>query len=212
MENPTGAPMSNISFGGAGAYNINPAATQGSGTPYGMVPGPTGAPPNQFDQINSYFPGTTPTGQSALNVIGQQIAGVVPTDVRREIQDTSAEFGVGSGMPGSGLQHNLTLRDLGLSSIQEQNQGMSNYLGFLGGTGSLMTNPGLLADLSQSNALYNSAPDPRMAAEQLLQEYYQGQNPAGDSGELGRGKGNVSFTRVNPATGVPIGTNDTGYF
>ena len=67
-------------------------------------------------------------GQAKEN-IGAQLRGEVPDDVSRFVQQVSAESGLNLGVGGGGLGRNLTGRDLGLTSMQIQQQGLLNFQG-----------------------------------------------------------------------------------
>lgn len=163
-------------------YSVNPTTGTGSGA-YGAVPGATATPPSGYEQISGVVPQLpTLTGTSA-NVIGSQLKGTVPTDVIKQIQDQAASWGVASGMPGSGLSQNLSLRNLGLNSMQQQQAGQTNYLNLLSGLGSQMLSPALLTDLSQTNAMLGAAPNPEEATNQMMQDYLSYLNPASGTGK-----------------------------
>ena len=163
-------------------YNVTPTAGTGSGTAYGLVPGTTAAPPSTYDQLSSVIPGLSNLTGSASSTIGNQLAGVVPTDVIKQIQDQAASWGVASGMPGSGLSQNSALRNLGLTSLGQQQAGLTNYNNLTSNLSSEMLSPSLLTDLSQSNAQLSAAPNPQTAVNQMMQDYLSYLNPASRSG------------------------------
>ena len=169
-------------------YNFSPTPTTGSGTAYGAVPGTTAPPPSIYSQVGGVLPSLPNLTATAGSVVGSELAGTVPTDVTQQIQNQAASWGVSSGMPGSGLSKNLSLRDLGLTSIGQQQAGQSNFLNLLSGLGQQQLSPSLLTDLSQSNAILGSAPDPQMAAQQLMQDYEKYLNPASGSGTSSGGE------------------------
>jgi hypothetical protein len=149
----------------------NPAPQQGNGA-FGLVPGATSVPDNLYQQVNGLVPGLgNMTGTDATNIT-QLLEGIVPTDVQNQIQNTSAQWGVSSGMPGSGLQRNGALANLGLTSLQEQQTGANEYLQFLTGVGSTQTDPSLAASISENNAVLGSAPNPESAYNTMMTNLY----------------------------------------
>jgi hypothetical protein len=66
--------------------------------------------------------------QATQNVLAQ-LRGEIPTDVAQQIGRTSAAQGFNLGVQGSQLGRNLTARDLGLTSLQIQQQGLQNMAG-----------------------------------------------------------------------------------
>lgn len=113
-----------------------------------------------FYQLSQIYPGLkSQIGQQSSD-IGSELSGQIPLDIQQNIKDSSAAWGLESGMPGSGAQSNLNLADLGLTSLQEQQQGMSNYANFVPALQSMFTlNPEQTAGLDQAE----NAPDPRAA-------------------------------------------------
>lgn len=69
-----------------------------------------------------------PSGQ----VIQQQIAGQISPDVLAGIYQRGAERGISTGMPGSANAGAATMRALGLTSLDIQNQGMANLFKLYG--------------------------------------------------------------------------------
>lgn len=81
------------------------------------------------------FPGLT-TGAS--NLIKNLMSGQLSTATKRSIYDSAAERGVAGGMPGSSgyansLFSNATLRDIGRTSEQQQQQGFQDLLAMIAG-------------------------------------------------------------------------------
>lgn len=126
----------------------------------------------------------------------------------------AAQFGVASGMPGSGLETNQLFGNIAGFSEGQQQKGVQNYLSEVGVLGPTMTNPNLAAEISSRNALFAAAPDPKLAAEQAFQDWLRGFNltraagtPAGPwaaGGTLGPSPGfgvthsNWGGTGINP--------------
>jgi len=68
-------------------------------------------------------------GQSAL--IQSRLSGELPSDVSRAVSQSAAGRAMGMGIGGSGLGRNLTARDLGITSMDIQNQGFTQALNFI---------------------------------------------------------------------------------
>lgn len=155
-------------------FSLTPGPTQGQG-PYGLVPGPVGAPPSRFQQTTTAVPGL---GQPATDQLTQNIMselqGQLSPETLRNIQDASAQFGISSGMPGSGLVNNRTLRNIGLTTAGVQGKGQTDYLAALQGIGGQQLDPALLNAIAESNANKASAPDPQQAAQALMNLFRQG--------------------------------------
>jgi hypothetical protein len=64
--------------------------------------------------------------EKVQNIIGGQLRGEVNQDVQDQITRMGAARGFASGTAGSGFSRFATLRDLGLTSYQTQQQGMAN--------------------------------------------------------------------------------------
>ena len=155
----------------------------GGGNPYGTNIGPIALPPNIYSQVNQAIPGIAPAGGASASVINSELSGNVNPDVQRMLQEKSATLGVNSGMPSTGgpgsFGNNTLLESLGLNSEQQQQQGQSNYLNFLTGTGSTMTNPNLAYEVSLQNATDAAAPNPAAAAGLQTYLFNQGMNSGG---------------------------------
>lgn len=179
-------------------YNLNPTPQTGSGA-YGAVPGAIGLPENIFQQVSALSPTlTSNTNQIGTN-ISQLLKGVVPTDVQNQIQNSAAQWGVASGMPGSGLAGNKSLRDLGLTSLQTQQTGLSDYMQFLSGVGNTLTSPDLASSIASRNATMAAAPNPQQSTNLLLSLL----NPQEDQGSTiswGGATGSGSGSLSDPAT------------
>ena len=146
----------------APGFSTNPAPQAGAGA-FGGVPGIIGLPPNLYEQVNKNIPGIAPAGGKSASVINSELAGQVSPDVQNLLQEKSAAMGVTAGVPGSDFQKNNLVQSLGLNADQMQHQGVADYLGFLTGTGSTMTDPKLAVDVATQNALDAAAPNPAAA-------------------------------------------------
>jgi hypothetical protein len=172
----TAAPAtSNASYQG---FNLAPGPQGGNG-PYGAVPGAIGAPPSIFSQVGTAVPGSAATAGGALGDINSELAGVLSPGTQNLLQDKAASLGVSVGQPGGTAGNTLTnqnlLDQMGLTSEGLSNQGIGNYLSFLGGVGQTQLQPNLLADIASSNATMAAAPNPGAAAQQqqnLMMQYF----------------------------------------
>lgn len=69
----------------------------------------------------------------AQGIVNSQLSGEVPADVQALIQRQSAARGMAGGYgAGSGLSQNNFLRNLGLTSLGQQQQGLSNFQALAG--------------------------------------------------------------------------------
>ena len=163
------------------------------GNAYGSVPGPIQLPTNIYSQVNSAIPGAQAAGAGSAGVINSQINGQVNPETQNLLQDKAAAMGVQSGQPTTGtgntFSNNNFLQSLGIDAQNQENTGVGNYLNFLQGVGSTMTNPNLQFEVSQQNAIDAAAPNPQAAAQMQqfqFQQYLQSMsNPGGGTGAYG---------------------------
>lgn len=144
-------------------------------TAYGSVPNPIAQPPNLYSQLQS-VPGFSSNTSGTGAVIGSQLAGTVSPQTLNALKTGSAQFGVASGMPGSGLQQKDLFANIAGFSEGQQQKGVQNQLAQTSTLAPTMTNPNLAAEVSSHNADLASAPDPRMAAEQQFNDWLRGFN------------------------------------
>jgi hypothetical protein len=151
-------------------YNVNPATQTGSGT-YGAVAGATDIP-DVYSQLSDVYPGLASTNQATSSALLSKLQGQLSPATVSAIQDASARFGVSSGMPGSGLQRNLSLRDIGLTSEQQQQQGLQDYGNILSAVSNTQTvKPETQIATSQQNAALAAQPNPEAASNYALDLY-----------------------------------------
>jgi hypothetical protein len=87
---------------------------------------------NQFNQdqltamLRQSIPGYDQMVSSATGNINSQLKGELPSDVTSLINRRMAAKSMAGGYGGSGMARNLEARDLGLTSLQLTNQGLSN--------------------------------------------------------------------------------------
>lgn len=170
-------------YGGTPGFTVNPAPQAGAGT-FGAVPGPIGMP-DPYGNLSAVFPNLSRTNTATSSALLNQLRGVVSPETQMAIKDAAAAWGVQGGAgAGSGIAGNLSLRNLGLTSEQLQQQGLQNYSSILPTVASTQTvQPALQAEISAQNALNAAAPNPTAAAsyaEQLFNNYMaMMQGPAG---------------------------------
>jgi len=146
----------------------------GGRSAFGTVPGPIGVPPNVFTQLSGAVPNFPALTSGTSNLIGSQQSGTVSPQTMNALKTASAQFGVESGMPGSGLQENQLFGNIAGFSENQQQRGIQNYLSLISGVGPTMTNPNLAAEIAARNADLAAAPDPRMAHQQQIEDYMRG--------------------------------------
>lgn len=142
---------------------------------------------NQYRGLNPAFDASyAQAGQNARGML----AGQLPPDVIRQLQQNSAEFGLNAGVSGSQLQSYQGLRALGLNSLDLMNRGQANLLSLTSGTPTAgLSNPQssfITPGQQQESAVYNAAlaaaPDPQKAAENALAIARQAQIQPGATG------------------------------
>jgi hypothetical protein len=186
--------------------NLNPTPRTGSGA-YGAVPGAISAPSSSYAQVGNVLPALPNLTQSAGDVVGAQLEGQLSPGTVSFLQDKAAQFGIQMGMPGmqgGGFASNQFLRNLGMSSEAQSQQGVQNFNQMLPTLASTQIDPSLQYEISNQNAINAAAPDPRMAAQEqlrLMQEMYQMENPSTQiSGNILAGAGGTML----PGTSKPI--------
>lgn len=78
-------------------------------------------------QLESVVPGYRQKQAKVGDIIGSELRGELPADVLAQMQRSSAAYGVGSGTLGSEFSGYRGLRNLGLSSLELQNKGISAF-------------------------------------------------------------------------------------
>jgi hypothetical protein len=148
----------------------------------------TAAEQSQLEaQLRRAIPGYDQIVQQASKNIGSALKGELPTDVAAQIQRSTAGRALAGGFGGaSGFGRALTARDLGLTSLQLQNQGLAQAQNFIQQQRAYgMTQPFSVSSMfitpaqrvgvmqQQQQAMYNrnlqaaqvaAMPDPTMAA------------------------------------------------
>lgn len=199
----------------AGTTGIGTTGGGNGHTAFGTVPGPISVAPNKFSQVQNSIPGFNNLTSGTSNVIGSELSGQVSPNTLNALRTAAAQWGVNSGMPGSGLQQNNLFGNIAGYSEKRQHQGLEDYLGTLSTVGNTMTDPALATEVSNRNALFAAAPDPQKAAQQQLAEWMQkfnltrssnyGGGPGGGTGVYSGGGGGGFRSGKFDALGNPIG-------
>lgn len=156
------------------ALNMLTGTSGGGRTAYGTVPNPIATPPNIFAQLSGAVPGFGANTAGTGNVISSELAGSVSPGTLNALKTGAAQFGVASGMPGSGLEQNQLFGNIAGFSEGQSHRGVQDYFSQVGALGPTMTNPNLAAEISARNADFAAAPDPRMAADQAFKDWLRG--------------------------------------
>lgn len=169
------SPVWNTLFGAAPA-TATPAPGTAAGPhtgqgAFGLVPGAT-ALPDPFADLSKQYPNLGATNAQISGNIMSKLRGELPADVQNYIQNVAAQYGVASGMPGSGLMANRTARDLGLTSLDLTKQGAAEYASAIPTISRTQTvAPETQIALAQANAALAAAPDPALAGITSLSIY-----------------------------------------
>lgn len=110
-----------------------------------------------YQETVNAAPGFGDETKSVTDYMGSMLKGELSPDVIDQIKNQGAAWGMGSGMPGSGASNDVTLEDLGLTSMNAQQTGFGDYMNFLSGMGNEQFSPALQSDWAVSA----SAPDPQ---------------------------------------------------
>ena len=188
--------MANNPFDFSGFSNFGSTGGASGHTAFGTVPQPIGVAPNIFTQAGNAIPNFGNLTRGTSDLIGSELSGQVSPQTMNALKTASAQWGVNSGMPGSGLQNNNLFGNIAGFSENRQRQGLQDYLGTLAGVGHSLTDPGLATEVAARNSNLAAAPDPRLAAERQLQEWLTKFNltrngiggPAGGTGAFRGGR------------------------
>lgn len=245
---PGGAINPLASFGWTPGYGgvpavPSPATTAGTATAGNManLPGLEGlaGAVNTFNQQQAQgqlirgLPNYAAMVQSSSGNILNELQGRVPTDVLRQMEQTAAERGIGTGTAGSASGNAALLRALGLTSLGLQQQGEQNLTGAIARTpqaplfnpASFFVSPEQQQQAEAAAALYGAAPNPSAAAEEAIRQaraggggfggrYGGGGYPGGGGGGSAFGPAAGAYARqpfaadrmINPPAGGALGT------
>jgi len=188
--------MAQNPFDFSGFSNFGSSGGSSGHTAFGTVPNPIGVAPNIFTQAGGAIPNFGNLTRGTSDLIGSELSGQVSPQTMNALKTASAQWGVNSGMPGSGLQNNNLFGNISGYSEGRQRQGLQDYLSTLTGVGHTLTDPGLATEVAARNSNLAAAPDPRLAAERQLQEWLTkfnltrnaGGGPAGGTGAFRGGR------------------------
>lgn len=148
-----------------------PTPTTGTGA-YGQVPGTT----TTVDPLalwRTFYPNLGADTAAASGIVRSQMAGQLTPEVQRAVTDAANARGVAGGVGGSPFAGSVIARDLGLTTLNLQNQGVSNFGNLLGNYQQNLVAP--TTALSQENAVLASAPNPAAAAAEQQRVYEEQQ-------------------------------------
>lgn len=179
-------------YGGAGKPDPGELAQSFNGTfgknlltaLYGQKPGML-AQPSPYKDLSSVYPNLSASNQAVSGDILSKLKGDLSPETINAIQDNAARFGIDSGMPGSGLQWNKSLRDIGQTTEQEQQQGIQDYNSTIPTVSKTQTeSPELEAQIAELNAMIAASPDPVASGllNTFLSMYGGGKGGGGSSG------------------------------
>jgi hypothetical protein len=169
---------------GAGGY--------GGGGPFGtrVAPIPT---PDPFADLSRIYPNLSATNTAVSGAIRSKLAGQLAPETLMGLQDDAARYGITSGSPGmqpGGIASNYALYHGALARENLQQQGIQDYNQTIPTvSGTQTVSPGLQTQISATNAVNASAPDPTAAAsyaQSLFDKYLQlMRGPGGGTGSSG---------------------------
>lgn len=151
--------LSNNPVSNANPFTITPPSQGGTGV-FGQVPGIVGLPPVE-SQLASVFPGLQGANALASNDILSNLSGTLSPGTQGALQNASADYGVTSGMPGSGLDWNSLYGNIANASQQQQQTGLSEYnqtVPTISGTQTI--SPDLQTQIAFQNAVDIASPNP----------------------------------------------------
>lgn len=136
--------------------------------------------------LDFFSPGWEGVSEKQRSLAMEELSGNLPQDVRDMIQRSAASHSMAGGYGGSGMSGNLTLRDLGLNSLQATAQGFNHAQQWLAAAqqrsaapmfnaASMFITPQMSLDVQKYNSegrfqrqwmqnLVDAAPDPMMSA------------------------------------------------
>lgn len=161
--------------------NLTATSTGGYNPAYGGIPAKTPAPTSIYNQVGNVLPSLPGLTTTAGNVVGSELKGELSPDTSNYIQQLSAQYGVGMGMPGmqpGSFNASNMVRSLGLASEQLSQQGLGHYNQLLSTLGSEQVSPELQTNIAQYNNALGAAPNPQAAAQQqikTMEDLYQWQ-------------------------------------
>jgi len=153
---------------------LNPTPTEGTGTPFGKVPGALGLP-DPFGDLSKVAPGLGGLNKNLLTNLTANSLGIVSPGTRNALQLTNAQTASGSGMPFSGLSDRALFGNIAGFTEGLQEKALQDYNSLIPTIKSTQTvSPELQTEIANRNAINAAAPSPRAAAnyaKQLFDEY-----------------------------------------
>ena len=144
------------------SYNTNPTATDWWPT-WGGTPGQISAPPSEFDQLNENVPYFGAATSQSMGDINSMLSGQLSPSTTGNIWNEAASRGVALGQPNSPISNDIGLGLTGNTSEGLEQQGLGDYGSITSLLGSEQSNPQMLADIAEQNAVTAAAPDPKAA-------------------------------------------------
>jgi hypothetical protein len=161
----------------ASSFSLNPAPQSGAGAA-GLVPGNLTAPNSTYQQL-SQIPGFSGLSSSAIGDTQSQLNGSLSPQTQNLLQNKAASLGVsmgqagGQGATGNTFTTQNLLDNLGITSEQLQNQGLSNFNTLSSTTGQQQLSPELQSSIQEQNAVNAATPNPAAAQSEALSLYQQ---------------------------------------
>lgn len=153
---------------------LNPTPTQGTGTPFGSVPGNLGLP-DPFGDLSKVAPGLGGVNQNLLTNLTANSLGIVSPGTRNALQLTNAQNATRSGMGISGLSDQALFGNIADYSNKLQQQAVQDYNTLIPTLSRTQTvDPALQTEIANTNAIRGAAPSPTAAAnyaKMLFDEY-----------------------------------------
>lgn len=198
--------------GGSDVFDLHPQPTSGNG-PFGAVPGQLGLPDPAGDLAHQ-IPGLSNLNSAASSGILAKLNGQLSPGTLNALKNASAQFGVSSGMPGSGLSSSSFLGNVAGASEAQQTEGIHQYNSFVPTvSGTQTVNPALQNEIATQNSLNAAAPDPTQAASYAKQLFDQYLSSMRGSGGGNRGPGGGTSNQGSPAGGtMPRQASPNNYF
>ena len=161
----------------ASSFNIAPQPQSGAGA-FGAVPGNLSNPNSTYQQL-SQIPGFSGLSSSAIGDTQSQLNGSLSPQTQNLLQNKAASLGVsmgqagGQGATGNTFTTQNLLDNLGITSEQLQNQGLSNFNQLSSTTGQQQLSPELQSSIQEQNAVNAATPNPAAAQSEALSLYQQ---------------------------------------
>lgn len=177
---------------------------------FGKVPGVINLPQPSKD-LGGVLPGLPAVNTAASQDILAKLGGSISPGTMNALQRAAAQFGVSSGMPGSGLALNNLFGNIAGFSENQVQQGLQDYSSVLPTASRTQTvDPALQTQIAETNALNLSAPNPAQAqsyAQGLFSSYL---NSLGRSAPRTSPAGGFSSTLTRSGSGGVGGAGYTG--